>query len=198
MFALFPGKQSTKIDLIHDTNEPLQSLTAIDIHGNEPTTPPQEIDNSDDYVDVSAEGISPLGHPLRTSLANSMDSAHLQDNTPEIHYHTIDADGMDTNEYADLRRPPHISPKPGGVASNCQLPFAVKRIDDGEVSKEHRKPLPPPKNRAPNLKDESLLQSQQPYEPEYQALSSSTMDYMELYTCPAELSASSESVVYSN
>ncbi len=198
----FAGKLSTEIDIIHDTNEPLQSPT---VHSNEPTTPPWEIENSDEYVDVGAEGISPLDH-LRTSPANSTNFDHLHDNAPEIFYHTIDADGIDTNDYTDLRKRPPISPKPRGIKSqspvmNCQRAFAVKRIN-GDTPSTERKPLPLPKNkdknRATNLKDESPLQSQtidQPYEQEYQALSSSTKNCMELYTCPAEVSASSESVV---
>ncbi len=201
---LFPGKLSTEIDIIHSTNEPLQSLTTIDIHGNEPTTPPQEMENSAGYVDVGAEEIPPLDHPLRTSLANGMDSAHLQDNAIEIYYHAIDADGMDTNDYTNLRKPPPISPKPRRVkpqSVNCQREFAVTRIGDGKTSKQCRKPLPPPKNEDKNratLKDESLLQSHQPCEQEYQELSSSTKNRVDMYTCPAEVSASSESIVYAN
>ncbi len=211
----FIGKLSSEINNINEPipsltvigihgNEPLQSLTAIHIHGNEPTLP-QEMENLEDYVDVGAEGISPLDHP---SLANNTDLAHPQDNTIEIHYRAIDADGMDKSEYTDRRKPPHISPKPRGVKSqslNCQRPFAVTRIGDGETSKQYKKPLPPPKNkdenRAPTLKDESLLQSQrieQPSKHSYQELSLNTKDYTEMYTCPAELSASSDSIVYAN
>ncbi len=155
------------------------------------------MENSAGYIDVGAKGIFPL--------ANSTDFNHLQDNAPEIFYHAIDADGMDTNDYTDLRKPPPISPKPVGVKSLSQQPFAVKRIGDGKTSKERRKPLPLPKikdkNRAPALEDELPLQSQrieQPYEQEYQALSSSTKNRVEVYSCPAEVSASSESVVYAN
>ena len=200
---LFPGKlSSTEIDIIHSTNEPLQSLAAVDIHGNESITLPQEIDNSAGYVDVGAEGISPVDHPLRTSQANSMD--YLQDNAAKIHYHAIDVDGMDKREYTDLRKPPRISPKPRGVKSqslNCQQAFAVKKMG-GEKLTERTKPLPLPKNKDKNrAPSESPLQSQrigQPSKQDYQALSSSTKNRVELYTCPAEVSASSESVVYAN
>ncbi len=157
----------------------------------------EEVDTSAGYVDVGAQGISPLHHPLRTSPANSTDFAHLQDNATEIHYHALDADGMDTNDYTDLRKPPPISPKPGVVKSqslNCQRGFAVKRIGGGEKLTERTKPLPLPKNkdknRATNLTAESPIQVQrieQPYEQEYQALSSSTQNRMEVYTCPAEV-----------
>ncbi len=109
----FAGKLSTEInfihDIIHDTNEPSQSLTVIDIHSNESTTTPWEIENSDEYVDVGAEGISP--HHLRTSPASSTNFDHRQDNAPQI---TVDADGIDTNNHTDLRKRPPISPKPKG------------------------------------------------------------------------------------
>ena len=140
---LFTGKPSTEIDLIHDINEPLQFQTTIDIHGNESTTPSQVLENSDGYVDIGAEEIPPLDHPLRTSLANNTDFAHLQDNAIEIHYHTIDADGMDKSDYTDLRKPPPISPKPRGVKSQLMNgPRAVKKIDGDKLSTEHRKPPP--------------------------------------------------------
>ncbi len=203
------GKLSTEIDIIHDTNESLQSLTVISIHSNEPTTTPWEIENEDEYVDVdAAEGISP--HHLRTSPANSTNFDHRQDNAPEIFYHSIDADGIDTNDYTDLRKRPPISPKPRRIKSqspspvmNCQRQraFAV----NGDKPSTEKKPLPLPKNkdknRATRLKDESPFQSQiieQPYEQDYQALSSSTKNRMELYTCPAVVSASSESIAYHN
>ncbi len=149
------------------------------------------MDNSEYYVDVEAEGIPPLDHPLRTSLPNSTDFDHLQNNSIEIHYHPVDTDGMDEREYTDLRKPPPISPKPRGVKSqliNCQRPFAVKRIGDIETSKECRKPLPlPSENRA---LDKSLPHDQsqrigQPSKQHYQELSSRTMDYLELYTYPS-------------